>query len=97
MFADKAEAYPSETLFRYSSLGWAPGLTHRHQTRLEKLAGDKYSSLLRKIINYGQKSFITFGQDGVLHFQTHQQIHGEIHQRFSSSGQTGKSIFWKTG
>ncbi len=30
-------------------------------TRLEKLAKDKYSSLLRKLAKYGQKSFITLG------------------------------------
>ncbi len=28
------------------------------QTRLERLTRDRHSSLLRKIVNYGQKSFI---------------------------------------
>jgi hypothetical protein len=30
-------------------------------TRLEKLATDKHSSLLRKVVHYGQKSFIALG------------------------------------
>jgi len=30
--------------------------------RLEKLAGDKHFSLLRKFANYGQKKFIKYGQ-----------------------------------
>ncbi len=30
----------------------------KHQTKLERLAGDKRSSLLRKFVIYGQKSFI---------------------------------------
>jgi hypothetical protein len=32
------------------------GLTHK-QTRLERLARDKHSSLLRKCVNYGRKKF----------------------------------------
>ncbi len=47
----------SEAPFRYSTLGQAPGLTHKHQPMLERLAGDKHSSLLRKSINYGRKTF----------------------------------------
>ena len=30
-----------------------------HLTRLERLVMDKHSSLLRKLVNYGEKSFIT--------------------------------------
>jgi hypothetical protein len=30
MFAGKAGAFPSEAPFRFSSLGYAPGLTHKH-------------------------------------------------------------------
>ncbi len=33
-----------------------------------KLAKDKYSSLLQKNINYGQKSFITLGQGLIVIF-----------------------------
>ena len=47
MFAGKAAAYPSE----------APGLTHTHYTRLERLRRDKHSCLLRKFVNYGRKKF----------------------------------------
>jgi len=31
---------------------------------MEKLTNDKHSSLLRKSVNYGQKSFITLGPGG---------------------------------
>ncbi len=58
MFAGKAGAYTSEVPFRCSTLGWAPGFTHKHQTRLERLAKDKHSSLLRKSVNYGRIFFI---------------------------------------
>jgi hypothetical protein len=40
----------------------ATGLTHKNYTRLAKLARDKHLSLLRKFINYGQKSFVTLAQ-----------------------------------
>ncbi len=56
-----ARANPSEAPFRCSTLEQAPGLTREHQTILERLARDKHSSLLRKSLNYGQKSFITSG------------------------------------
>ncbi len=59
MFAGKAGAYPSEASFSYSTLGCAPDLTDKHLSRLEKLARDKHSSLLRKFVNYGQKIFYT--------------------------------------
>ncbi len=52
-----AGAYPSEAPFRCSTLGQAPGLTDKHYTRLERLAKDKHSSLLRKSVNYGHKKF----------------------------------------
>ncbi len=39
LFAGKAEAYPSESSVRFSTLGWTPGLTHKHLARLEKLDG----------------------------------------------------------
>ncbi len=37
------------------------GLTHKHQTRLEKLGKDKRSSLLRKFVTYGRKKFYRIG------------------------------------
>ncbi len=36
------------------------GLTSKHKTGLERLAGDKYSSLLRKFVNYVCKKFYNF-------------------------------------
>ena len=43
--------------------GWhlsgAPGLARKHLTCLERPAGDKHSSLLQKLVNYGRKSFVT--------------------------------------
>ncbi len=42
------------------------------QTRRERLAGDKHFRLLRKSVNYGQKSFITLapGNPGSILFRT---------------------------
>ncbi len=57
-FVSKAEGYQNETRFRYSTSKWSPGLTHKHSTRLEMLAGDQHSSFLRVIVNFGRKSFI---------------------------------------
>ncbi len=57
MFVGKARAYPSEAHLRFSTLGQAPGLTHKYKTRLERLDRDKRSSLLRTLVNYGRKKF----------------------------------------
>ncbi len=35
--------------------------THKHQTKVEKLAGDKHSSLFKKFVNYGSKKFNKIG------------------------------------
>ncbi len=53
MFAGNVGAYLSEDK--------APGLTHKHQARLEKLDSDKHSGILRKLVNYSRKTFITLG------------------------------------
>jgi hypothetical protein len=45
-------AYLSEAPFSYSTLGKAPGLTHKHYTRLKRLFRDKRSSLFRIFVNY---------------------------------------------
>jgi hypothetical protein len=37
-------------------------LTHKHKTRLERLARDKHSSLLRRFINYDRKQFYNIGR-----------------------------------
>ncbi len=54
MFASKAGAYPSEAL----------KLTHKHLTRLERLAKDTHSSLLSAFINTKVKCFIKLSQVG---------------------------------
>jgi hypothetical protein len=46
MCASKAGAYPSETPFRYSISGLAPGLAHKHYIRLDRPARYKQSCLL---------------------------------------------------
>ncbi len=51
MFAGNAKAYPSEAPF-----GLHTNIEHR-------LDGDKHSSLLRALINYGRKSFMTLDPD----------------------------------
>ncbi len=48
MLVGKARAYPNATPFRCSTLGYAPGLTRKHLTRLERLARDKGSSYYEK-------------------------------------------------
>ncbi len=55
----KAGVYPSEATFRCSTVGLAHGLTHKYQTRLERLDIDKQCliSLSRKLINYRCKKF----------------------------------------
>jgi hypothetical protein len=55
MFEGKAVAYPRE------ALGQAPGLTHKHYTRLERLAKDKHSSIVQKPVKYGCKKFYSTG------------------------------------
>jgi hypothetical protein len=59
MFAGKHGAYLSEVLFRFSTLGLGFWPYPQTDTRLEKLAKDKYSSLLRKFANNGEKSSLT--------------------------------------
>ncbi len=45
MFVSEAAPYPIEAHFKRSSLGQAPGLTHKHETKLEGPVKDKHSSL----------------------------------------------------
>jgi hypothetical protein len=49
MFVGKARANPSTAPFRRSTQGQASGLTHKHQTWLERLAREQRSSLIQKI------------------------------------------------
>ncbi len=50
MFVGKARSLP---------VSLAPEIcfTRKHQTKLERLARDKHSRYLRKIVNYGHKKF----------------------------------------
>jgi hypothetical protein len=61
MFAVKTGAYWSETLFRCSTLGKAPGLSHIHLTKLERLDRDKHSGVFLKVVTYGRKKFYNIG------------------------------------
>jgi hypothetical protein len=45
IFVDKAGAYPSEAPFKCSTLGSAPGLTHKHKVRLKRHASGQHFSL----------------------------------------------------
>ncbi len=55
MFEGKAIAYLNEAPFRRSTIGQAPGHVRKHYTSLERLARDRQSSLLLKLVNYGRK------------------------------------------
>ncbi len=57
LFLSMAAAYPP---LRCSTLGQAPGLTHKHQTRQEWSARAKHSNLLPTFIIYGCKGFVPF-------------------------------------
>jgi hypothetical protein len=48
-------------LLKCFTLGLAPGLTHNYYPKLDKLAMEKHSSLLRKSVNYGLKKFYKNG------------------------------------
>jgi len=43
------------------TLGYAPGLTRKHWTRLERLARDRHFSLFRKFVNYSHKKLYNIG------------------------------------
>ncbi len=53
MFASNAGAYPSEK----APLRLGLGLSHKQQTRLERLAKRKHSGSLKKLVNYNPKIF----------------------------------------
>jgi hypothetical protein len=54
MFVGKAGAYSSEAPFNCPTLG----LTHKHLTKLETPAKNRYSSLLETFVNYSCKKFL---------------------------------------
>ncbi len=57
MLVSKTKAYLNEPLFRCSTPGKVPGLTHKRLTRLEGLARGKHSSLSRKSVDWGHEEF----------------------------------------
>jgi hypothetical protein len=61
MFGSKVGAYLIETPIGCYTLGLAPGLTHKLSTRQEKLARDKYSSLLRTLVNNSLEKYSNIG------------------------------------
>ncbi len=61
MFVGKAKSLHASGASEMCFIHLGSSLTFKHQTRLERLAMDKHSSLLRKSVNYGQKSFTTLG------------------------------------
>jgi hypothetical protein len=60
MFVSKDGAYPNEAP-GCSTLGQAPGLTHKQSTSLERPTRDKHSSFSRTFENYGRKKFYNIG------------------------------------
>ncbi len=56
-----AVIYPREAPFRCSTLWQPPGLTNKHQTRLERHARDKHSIYLRKSVTYACKKNYSTG------------------------------------
>ncbi len=52
-------------------LSGAPRLTHKHYTKLERLAKDKHSSLLQKSVNCDRKMFYIMTE---LQFQLQLQL-----------------------
>jgi hypothetical protein len=58
MFERKAGTYLCQAPFRCSTFGEVPGLTHKHWTRLERLARAKHSNLLRILVDYARKSLM---------------------------------------
>jgi hypothetical protein len=57
MFVGKAGVCPSEAPFRCSTLGQAPGFSHKYYNRMERPARDKHSCLLQTFVNYRSKNF----------------------------------------
>jgi hypothetical protein len=55
MFVGKAERTKVKNLFG------APEVNHQYYTGLERRAGDKHSSFLRILVNYGRKKFYNIG------------------------------------
>ncbi len=57
MFVDKVRSVPQSVSPKGGFTWVGSGLTNKHQSKLEKLAIDKHSSLLQKFVTYGRKKF----------------------------------------
>jgi len=57
----RSGAYPREEHLKGASIGKALALPRKHWARLEKLARDKCSSLLQKLVTHGRKKFYNIG------------------------------------
>ncbi len=62
MFPGKTRDLPQSRATERCFTWVGSGLTQKHYTRLERLARDKHSSLLRKSVTYGRKKFYSTGQ-----------------------------------
>jgi hypothetical protein len=59
MFAHKVRSLPESGVLKRCFTRVGSSLTHKHYIRLEKPIRDKHSSLLRTLLNYSRKKFIT--------------------------------------
>jgi hypothetical protein len=64
MFVGKARSLPTSGASERCFIHLGSSLTSKRDSRLERLAMDKQSSLLRKLVNYGLKSFMTLAPEG---------------------------------
>jgi hypothetical protein len=65
MFASKAGTYPSEASFRCHCIGWAPGLTHKHNLDWKGLPGTNTLAFYNYSFT-GVKRFIRLGRASLL-------------------------------
>ncbi len=61
MFVGKARGLPKSGSPQRCFNLVGPGLASKHWTRLERLAKDKHSSVLRRSVNYGHNKFYSTG------------------------------------
>jgi hypothetical protein len=70
LVASKVRVYQSEEPFRSSIIELAPGLSHKHYTRVLKPTKNKHSSLLRPLISYEENLSILTKCIGTQHVDT---------------------------
>jgi hypothetical protein len=57
----------------------ATGLTHKHNTRLERLVRDKPLNLLRKFVNYVRKKFYNIERKGIKFYKIDKKLASDKH------------------